>query len=110
MLHTDTGEVGVYEFGTVDGADGPVRDGEGNVITPPFNIDAIYAHDQLLGDGNTVTMAAVVTQVDGWLVVHQSIDGAPGPVAGVAAVSAGNKERPHRDLIPDAACRYGHSG
>ena len=90
MLHTDTGEAGVYEFGMVEGADGPVSDSAGNVITPPFNVDMIYAHDQLLGDGNTVTIAGVVAQVDGWLVVHQSVDGAPGPVAGVAQVSAGN--------------------
>ena len=89
MLHSDTGEVGVYEFGTVDGADGPVRDGAGNVITPPFNVDVIYAHDQLLGGGNTVTIASIVAQVDGFMVVHQSVEGAPGPVAGVAPVSAG---------------------
>jgi hypothetical protein len=89
MLHADTGEAGVYEFGTVEGADGPVRDADGNVITPPFNVDIIYAHDQLLGDGNTVSIAAVVAQADGWLVIHQGVDGAPGPVAGYAQVSAG---------------------
>ncbi|HLV37492.1 MAG TPA: hypothetical protein VKY59_20405, partial [Spirillospora sp.] len=82
MLHADTGEAGVYEFGTVEGADGPVRDADGNVITPSFNVDIIYAHDQLLGDGNTVSIAAVVAQADGWLVIHQGVDGAPGPVAG----------------------------
>jgi len=35
MLHTDAGEVGTYEF---PGADGPVKDAEGKVITPPFNV------------------------------------------------------------------------
>jgi hypothetical protein len=88
MLHADTGEVGVYEFGTVEGADGPVRDAAGNVITPPFNVDLIQADDQLISD-NSVTINAVVAQADGFLVIHQGVDGAPGPVAGVAPVSAG---------------------
>src|SRR5690606_21727717 len=34
MLHYDTGEVGVYEFGTVEGADGPVRVAETTVVGP----------------------------------------------------------------------------
>ncbi|MBZ0301906.1 MAG: SH3 domain-containing protein [Anaerolineae bacterium] len=88
MLHTDTGEAGVYEFGTVEGADGPVRDAAGNVITPSFKVDLIAAHDQMVSD-TTVTIASVVAQVDGWLVVHQSVDGAPGPVAGYTQVKAG---------------------
>jgi hypothetical protein len=35
MLHYDTGEAGVYEFGTVEGADAPVFVG-GNVIVAPL--------------------------------------------------------------------------
>ncbi len=88
MLHTDTGEVGVYEFGTVEGADGPVRDGAGSVITPGFNVDVIAASDQLL-EGSTVTIDSVVAQADGWLVIHSDNDGAPGPVLGQTQVSAG---------------------
>ncbi len=88
MLHTDSGEAGVYEFGTVEGADGPVRDADGNVITPPLNIDLIRAYDQLV-DG-TFTAASVVAQVDGFLVLHEDNgEGAPGPVLGFAPVSAG---------------------
>ncbi|NJO84684.1 MAG: hypothetical protein HC828_19235 [Blastochloris sp.] len=37
MLHYDTGEAGVYEFGAVEGADGPVTVG-GNVVVAPLNI------------------------------------------------------------------------
>lgn len=37
MLHTDTGEVGVYEFGTVEGADGPVAV-DGDVVMAPFMV------------------------------------------------------------------------
>jgi hypothetical protein len=34
MLHYDTGEAGVYEFGTVEGVDGPVVFGGGPVVGP----------------------------------------------------------------------------
>jgi hypothetical protein len=37
MLHYDTGEAGVYEFGTVEGADGPVSAG-GSVVVGPLEI------------------------------------------------------------------------
>src|SRR5690606_28176667 len=64
MLHTDTGEVGVYEFGTVDGADIPVRVND-QVVTPAFNIDLISASDQFVTNGQ-VTIDAVVAQQPGW--------------------------------------------
>jgi hypothetical protein len=89
MLHADTGEVGVYEFGTVEGADGPVRDASDNVITPPFNVNIIRATDQFVTALNTIVISSVTAQVGGWLVVHTEADGRPGPVAGVAAVRAG---------------------
>ncbi|MBI5671207.1 MAG: hypothetical protein HZC41_24690 [Chloroflexi bacterium] len=41
MLHEDTGAEGEYEFGTVEGADGPVRDAEGNVITFAVNLSGV---------------------------------------------------------------------
>jgi hypothetical protein len=88
MLHTDDSEIGVYEFGAVQGADGPVRDADGNVITPGFNVELIHMKDQLRAD-NTVTAAVVITQQDGWLVFHSDADGRPGPVLGHAPVSAG---------------------
>lgn len=87
MLHTDTGEVGVYEFGTVEGADGPVRVNE-QVVTPPFNIDLIDAQDQFVADGQ-VTVGTVIAQQPGWLVIHSDADGSPGPVLGQTEVPAG---------------------
>jgi hypothetical protein len=39
MLHYDTGEIGVYEFGQVEGADGPVRVNE-SVVVGPLEITA----------------------------------------------------------------------
>lgn len=87
MLHVDTGEVGVYEFGTVEGADGPVVV-DGNVVTPSFKVDAVHAKDQFVSEG-TVNIAAVIAQVDGWIVIHSDNEGRPGPVLGQAQVAAG---------------------
>ncbi len=88
MLHVDTGEAGVYEFGQVEGADGPVTV-DGQVVTPPFNVELVRAYDQFVVD-NTVTLTAVATQQDGFIVVHaDSGEGSPGPVAGFAPVTAG---------------------
>ena len=87
MLHSDTGEVGVYEFGMVEGADGPVSNDDG-VIAPAFNVDIIHAQDSFVTDGS-VTVSSVTTQADGWLVMHSDNMGAPGPVLGATQISAG---------------------
>ncbi|MDZ4671456.1 MAG: hypothetical protein SH821_11350 [Phototrophicales bacterium] len=47
MLHYDTCELGVYEFGTVEGCDGPVIVG-GNVVFVPLNGGEMEMHD--MGD------------------------------------------------------------
>lgn len=41
MLHADTGTEGEYEFGTVEGADLPVRDADDNVITFAVNLSGV---------------------------------------------------------------------
>lgn len=88
MLHTDTGEAGVYEFGQVEGADGPVMVDD-SVVAPVFEIAMIQAGDQLPID-NTVTIPLLAIAQDGWLVIHADDgDGAPGPVLGQSAVVAG---------------------
>jgi len=88
MLHSDTGEIGVYEFGQVEGADGPVAV-DGNVVTPPFNVEMVRVYDQFV-DMSTITAASVVTQQAGWLVIHaDSGEGTAGPVIGFAQVNAG---------------------
>ncbi len=88
MLHTDDGEVGTYEFGTVEGADAPVAV-DGSVVTPSFKVDAISPTDQLVAEDGSVTIAAVTAQADGWLVIHSDNEGAPGPVLGQTLVPAG---------------------
>lgn len=87
MLHEDTGVVGEYEFGTVEGADLPVRVGE-QVVTPAFNIQLVHMHDQFV-DGDSVSAAHVVTDAAGWLVIHSAAEGRPGPVLGFTALQAG---------------------
>jgi len=88
MLHEDTGEAGVYEFGEVEGADLPVLVDEAPV-TPPFNVELIGVTDQFIADG-TVTVGSVVVSQDGFVVVHaDNGEGAPGPVLGFAAITAG---------------------
>lgn len=97
MLHTDTGEEGVYEFGEVEGADGPVVV-DGAPIAPPLTVELIDVHPQSIADG-TVTVQTVVISVDGWLVIHaDSGEGSPGPVVGFAPVSAGNNSNITVDL------------
>lgn len=87
MLHTDSGEVGVYEFGMVEGADGPVRV-DGNVVTPAFTVAILDAADALLAD-NMVTVRSVTMSDAGWVVIHADNNGAPGPVLGQTLVEAG---------------------
>lgn len=90
MLHSDTGEAGVYEF---PDADPPVQDADGNVVMEPFTVDglpenAVSVRDQPLGEGNTVVVPAVKAEVAGWMVIHAD-DSGPGPVIGFAPVEAG---------------------
>ncbi|MDX2140943.1 MAG: hypothetical protein SF123_22860, partial [Chloroflexota bacterium] len=93
MLHVDTGAVGTYEFGTVEGADGPVRVFDA-VLTFPINIapsmtfedQALSIHD---GEAPHLHIDAVLIDAHGWLVIHSSADGAPGPVINQIALMPG---------------------
>jgi plastocyanin len=93
MLHTDAGQVGTYEF---PGDDVPVQV-NGQVVTPAFQATggmseamtpAVAVADQEIVDG-TVTIAAVVSNGPGWIVIHADQDGKPGPVLGQTAVGDG---------------------
>lgn len=89
MLHTDTGEVGTYEFGQVDGVDGPVIVDE-SVVMQSFDIELISMSDQIVGESNTVNASVIVTRHDGWLVIHADDgNGAPGAIIGETFVTAG---------------------
>jgi hypothetical protein len=88
MLHTDAGVVGTYEF---PGADKPVMV-DGKMVSPAFTVTDLDARvvvkDQMPRDG-AVTIAEVLSNGPGWLVVHIDANGAPGPVIGYAAVPDG---------------------
>jgi len=87
MLHVDDNEIGEYEFGSVEGADGPAVV-DGAVVVVPFNVVVLTAPDQFVAD-NTVTISSVTTAEAGWVVIHASQDEGPGPVIGYAPVEAG---------------------
>ncbi|MEQ8675647.1 MAG: hypothetical protein RLP44_18565 [Aggregatilineales bacterium] len=87
MLHEDTGEIGVYEFGEVEGADGPVAV-DGEVVTPTFTAEIITAQDQFV-ENNSITIDSVLMSQDGFVVVHAGDAQSFGEVIGFAAVPAG---------------------
>jgi plastocyanin len=110
MLHTDAGDVGVWEF--PDGPDTPVAVGE-QVIAPAFKLlaglatsqeiePAVTAVDQGIADGK-VTIQEVVSAGPGWLVIHAQADGKPGPVVGYSPVTAGANSNVAVDLDLSAA-------
>jgi plastocyanin len=96
MLHTDGGELGTWEF--PNGPDAPVMVGE-QIVSPAFAVTgglameeevlpSITVADQEIVDGK-VTVAEVVSNGPGWLVIHAQADGKPGPILGYSAVSDG---------------------
>ena len=87
MLHKDDGKVGTYEFGTVDGADLPVKNGDA-IVNTLFNANVLDAVDQKVADGS-VTIKAVAMPADGWLVVHGGDKDKFGGVLGETFVKAG---------------------
>ena len=87
MLHVDSGEVGVYEFGTVEGADGPVVV-DGAPLSPGFSAAVINAHDHVVED-NTFVADSVTVDAPGFLVIHSEAEGRPGPVIGFTPIEAG---------------------
>ncbi|MCB9729608.1 MAG: hypothetical protein H6746_14160 [Deltaproteobacteria bacterium] len=94
MLHTDAGTVGTYEF---PGPDGPVMDGSGAVIAPPFVVtvaapvtNAVEVANQGADPIDHVVVAKVTADVDGFIVIHEDDgSGSFGAVIGYSAVSAG---------------------
>jgi hypothetical protein len=91
MLHVDTGVEGEYEFGTVEGADGPVRDSAGNVITfavaaaPSLNLGT---GAQLVENG-AITIPGALIDLEGWIAIHSNNGGSPGPVLASYPLQAG---------------------
>jgi hypothetical protein len=90
MLHTDTGEVGTFEFGEVEGADSPVVVNEVVVTFPVDVAPSISYNDVQFVDGQgTLVVGRTLIDADGWLVIHEDADGSPGAVLGFAPISSG---------------------
>jgi hypothetical protein len=105
MLHVDTCEVGTYEFGSVEGCDGPVRVNDA-VVTFPINAapsmtfedQAVQTHE----DGEMhVHIDSALIDAPGWMVIHSSADGAPGPVIGMYPLLTGNNVDVHVTISED---------
>ncbi len=87
MLHTDDNAIGTYEFGTVEGADAPVKVGDA-LVNPIFNAQVLDVTDQKLVN-NEVTVRAVAVPVDSFVVIHADNGGTFGAVLGQTFVPAG---------------------
>jgi hypothetical protein len=98
MLHVDDNTLGTYEFGQVEGADGPVRDSAGNVLTFPINAApslVMNAQDPLPGEADGTLrfrVAEALIDLPGWLAIHTNNAGQPGPVIGTALLHTGSNK------------------
>jgi len=100
MLHVDDGVVGEYEFGTVEGADAPVVDGDRVVVFGIPTVPSIAPRAML--DGNMLRLDNVLTDAQSWMVVHaDNGEGAPGPILGVTPLVAGNNRGVQVELEGD---------
>jgi hypothetical protein len=117
MIHVDDNEVGTYEFGTVEGADAPLRVGEEVAVTafnvteaptlltavgtpleaPEDVIPGLAASSQELPVGSTpadgeapvFVVDSAVSVGAGWIDVHADAGGHPGASLGIAPVADG---------------------
>ncbi|MGH2542173.1 MAG: DUF7282 domain-containing protein [Ardenticatenaceae bacterium] len=101
MLHVDTGTVGTYEFGQVEGVDGPVTDSAGAVVMQSFTVTVTGAEEEAgtaptveVSDqavtNQTVTVGTATLEGPGWMAIHASNDaGEVGPVIGFAPLQDG---------------------
>lgn len=100
MLHTDDGELGVYEFDGANGLDAPLTTEEGEIVMTEIEISApsVTVNNQVVNE-NMVTIEEVNAAVDGWIVIHEDDgDGNPGPVIGQTFVEAGTNSDVMIDL------------
>lgn len=96
MLHSDLGQRGKFEF---PGVDKPVTV-DGQIVVKSFQVTglpeptptpSVTVEDQPIQDG-TITVAEVVSDGPGWIVIHRDDGGAPGAVIGHAAVESGTNQ------------------
>ncbi|MFC1961371.1 hypothetical protein ACFLYO_11765 [Chloroflexota bacterium] len=88
MLHADDNALGVYEFGQIEAADGPVMV-DNAPVSSAFNVTSLRVQDQSLGGEDELVIRAVTMPESGWVVVHADADGSFGEVVGQALIEAG---------------------
>lgn len=85
MLHTDDGEIGVYEFDGSNGLDAPIMTEGGAIVTESFTVSVMNENpmgtitvvDQAVMD-NTITVGTIELDQAGFVVVHAD-NGEGGP-------------------------------
>lgn len=93
VIHLDRGVPGAFEF---PGPDIPAVNSRGDLVTDPFSVTvlpppepSITVDNQTLSDLSTaVVVSQVVSWGSGWVVIHASIEGDPGPVLGYTHVAS----------------------
>ncbi|HET8887000.1 MAG TPA: hypothetical protein VFM70_11690 [Salinimicrobium sp.] len=76
MLHTDTGNIGEYEFDGSNGLDNPIMDENGNMVTSSITVQTglvptgmFTVNDQAVMN-NMLMVSSITMNQDGWVVVH----------------------------------------
>ncbi len=94
-LHEDTEAGDAFNF---PGQDQPVRYNGRLPNAAAFRTDAgahVFINDQRLGEGDTVTVATIVTPVNTWAAIHTNADGLQGRALGQVLLTPGI----HRDVV-----------
>jgi hypothetical protein len=85
-LHMDDNQIGVYEFGSVEGADAPLTL-DGTMLSKPFAVLALLARDQIVRD--QVTIDSVTVAARSWVVIHAGDEHNFGAIIGRTLVRPG---------------------
>jgi hypothetical protein len=88
MLHTDDGEVGVYEFDGASEFDGPILNDDGSIVVKPLTLTveapaptgSFTANDQEVV-GSTINVETITVGQPSWVVVHADDGTGNGPQA-----------------------------
>lgn len=62
------------------------------ITAEPVALNKIEVTDQMLGENNTFTIAAVQAAEPGWIAIHAQTDDSPGPILGLEPIVAGRQE------------------
>lgn len=103
LLHEDGGIEGEFD-NPVD--DPPIRDEEGQPLFFTFETDTgnyLITRNQPLGEGDTVEVPLVVSDLDTWVVIWSDEDGAPGEILGQTVVERGVRRNVQVDIDAGSA-------